>query len=198
MIGTALIVLLQFSPAAGTVLEFERTHLLAQPWRLLTAHWVHINWLHALLNGAAWCVVARLFSTALSAPRHALVVLVASVAVSAGLALFYPKITWYRGFSGVLHALFLAGAMSWSARSLLDGPRRLDRLWMPAVLLGGGWLKVVIEQPGHDTIPYAEWLGAATVPQAHLIGAICGSLLGLLFATVDAARRNRPNRPAAA
>jgi membrane associated rhomboid family serine protease len=65
-------------------------------------------------------------------------------------------------------------------------PRDWRRLWLPAALFFGGWIKVAFEQPGGARTPYAEWLGAGTVPQAHLIGAICGTLLGLLFAALDA------------
>jgi membrane associated rhomboid family serine protease len=45
-------------------------------------------------------------------------------------------------------------------------------------LFAGGWIKVIVEQPGDASTPYANWLGAGVVPQAHLAGAITGTLLG--------------------
>jgi hypothetical protein len=36
--------------------------------------------------------------------------------------------------------------------------------------------------------PFAEWLAAPTVPQAHLLGAIFGTALGLLFAATQPRR----------
>jgi membrane associated rhomboid family serine protease len=59
-------------------------------------------------------------------------------------------------------------------------------LWLPSALFFGGWIKVVLEQPGGAATPYAEWLGAGVVAQAHLFGAACGTVLGLLFAISDA------------
>jgi hypothetical protein len=64
---------------------------------------------------------------------------------------------------------------------------------MPASLLAGGVVKVLLEQPALGTTVQAEWLGAAVVPQAHLVGAVCGGLLGVLFATANA-RAERQHR----
>ena len=92
-------------------------------------------------------------------------------------------IEWYRGLSGALHGLFFAGAAKWL---LAERPRSLRRLWMPALLFLGGWMKVVLEQPVNGALPHADWLGAAVVPQAHLAGAACGTVLGALFAATKA------------
>jgi hypothetical protein len=56
---------------------------------------------------------------------------------------------------------------------------------MPAALLAGGWIKVIVEQPGGSATPHADWLGVAVVPQAHLAGALAGSVLGVLFAATQ-------------
>ena len=61
LVGAALIVLLQQIDSAGAALEYRRALLAAQPWRVVTAHLVHVNWEHALINAAAWWLVARLF-----------------------------------------------------------------------------------------------------------------------------------------
>jgi rhomboid family GlyGly-CTERM serine protease len=178
----AAMVLLQALPL-GDLLEYRRPLLGAEPWRVLTAHLVHVNWPHALVNAAALVVVARLFAPDLGIARQQLVLAVSAVAISVGLALAYPGIAWYRGLSGVLHALFFAGSATWlmTARS-----RTWRRLWLPAALFFGGWIKVALEQPPGGQTPYAEWLGANVVPQAHLVGAICGTLFGLVFAALDA------------
>jgi len=145
--GALILVLLQgvasALPQLGAVLEYQLAALGAQPWRLLTGHWVHINWVHALINAAAWFIVARLFGQELTPARQVLVVLGAGVAISAGLALVYPQIDWYRGFSGVLHALFFAGATAWLTRTLtVRESRNLGALWLPGALALGGWVKV--------------------------------------------------------
>ena len=187
LMGALLLVLLQAAGSLsvlGESLEYRRAALYVQPWRALTGHWVHINWPHALINAAAWVIVARLFATELASPRQQWVVVAsASVGISVGLALAYPQIEWYRGFSGVLHALFFAGATIWLARAMAHpASRTLGALWLPGALVLGGWLKVLLEQPAAGVTPYAGWLDAATVPQAHLLGAACGTVIGLLFA----------------
>jgi rhomboid family GlyGly-CTERM serine protease len=170
-------------PGFAEALEYRRAALGAQPWRLLTAHWVHINWTHVLINAAAWFMVARLFSFELTPGRQMLVLLLAGVAISAALAAGYPKIEWYRGFSGELHALFFAGASAWLLKTLVGSETRtLRAIWLPGALVLGGWIKVVLEQPSEGVTPYAAWLGATTVPQAHLVGALCGTAFGVAVA----------------
>lgn len=178
--AAGLVLGLQAMPAAGSLLEYQRTLLAGEPWRLLTAHLVHINWTHALANAVAWVVLAQLFAAQINARRHWLTIAVAAAAVSGGLAAFYPAIEWYRGASGVLHALFFAGATAALLGALLSQPWRVPAL--PLALLAGGWAKVAIELPHGAITPYATWLGATTVPQAHLLGAIAGTALGLHFA----------------
>ena len=182
-IGLAIALLALHALAPGDALEYQRGALARQPWRVLTGHLVHINWPHALINAAALWIVARLYAPDLSATRQAIALAASALAISASLAWLHPDIEWYRGLSGSLHGLFFAGAVTWL---LAERPRSLQRLWMPVALLAGGWVKVVLEQPGADALPYAGWLGAAVVPQAHLAGAACGTALGALFAASQA------------
>lgn len=185
----AAMVLLLHASGLGDAFEYRRAVLASEPWRLLTGHFVHINWPHALINAAALVIVARLFAPDLSAPRQWAVLASAGVVIGLGLAALAPGILWYRGLSGVLHALFFAGAAKWlfSVRS-----RTVRDLWLPAALFAGGWIKVALEQPAGGALPYADWLGAAVVPQAHLLGAAWGSVSGLLLALTD--RRNAQQR----
>lgn len=176
----ALILLLQSVPALAPLLEYRRSVVLAEPWRLLTAHLVHVNWTHALVNAGAWLLLARLLAPVLDVRRQLLSLLVGAVFISLALALWHPSIQWYRGASGALHALFFAGATAACCRPLFVRRPRSARV--PLALLAGGWIKVALEQPVGSATPYAEWLASATVPQAHLLGAIAGTLLGLLLA----------------
>jgi rhomboid family GlyGly-CTERM serine protease len=189
--AAALVLVLQAVPAAGSMLEYRRGLLAGEPWRLLTAHFVHINWTHALANAVAWLVLAQLFAAQINARRHWLTIAVAAATVSGALAAFYPAIEWYRGASGVLHALFFAGATAMLLGALLRPPPRA--LALPLALLAGGWAKVALELPHGAFTPYAAWLGATTVPQAHLLGAIAGTAVGLCFAfSGPAPRATRP------
>jgi rhomboid family GlyGly-CTERM serine protease len=178
--GAVLLLLLQAMPGVLSTLEYRRAVLAAEPWRLLTAHIVHINWTHAAVNAGAWLVLARLFEPRLDAKRQLLSLLFGAAVISLSLAAFYPSIAWYRGASGALHALFFAGACA----SLVAALRRRSpaAVLLPLALLAGGWIKVALEMPRSAATPYAGWLAAATVPQAHLFGAIAGTALGLLLA----------------
>lgn len=180
-IGLLILVLQAFPGIAA--LEYRNTTPATEPWRWLTAHFVHVNWQHALINAVALWVVARLFALDLTPSRQLGALFTAALAISACLALIYPTIAWYRGLSGALHGLYFAGSALWLIKAK---PRRFQQLWLPSALFFGGWIKVALEQPGGATTPYAEWLGAGVVPQAHLVGAACGTLLGLLFAISDA------------
>jgi rhomboid family GlyGly-CTERM serine protease len=182
-LGLALALLVLHALGVGETLEYRRALLAREPWRVLTGHLVHISWPHALVNAAALWVVARLYADDLGARRQVLALAASALAISAALAGLYPVIEWYRGLSGALHGLFFAGAATWL---LSERPRTASRLWMPATLVVGGWVKVALEQPGGASTPHAEWLGAAVVPQAHFVGALCGTALGALFAATKA------------
>lgn len=191
--GAMLLVLLQMLTVgnapllAAGALEYRAATAFAEPWRLITSHLVHINWPHALINAAAWWVVARLFAPELPPWRQLAVLGVAALAIGLGLAALHPTIVWYRGFSGVLHALFFAGGVQWLLVAL-RGPRSLGALWLPVVLVLGGALKVALEQPAGSTTPYADWLGAGTVPQAHLLGAVAGAAFGITWGVATTPR----------
>jgi rhomboid family GlyGly-CTERM serine protease len=181
-LGVALILLVLHALAPGEALEYRRSALASEPWRALTGHLVHVSWPHALVNAAALWVVARLYAVDLDARRQLAALALSALAVSAALAWAHPSIAWYRGLSGALHGLFFAGATKWL---FAERPRRWQRLWMPAALFAGGWIKVIVEQPDGSATSHADWLGAAVVPQAHLAGALCGSVLGVLFAATQ-------------
>jgi rhomboid family GlyGly-CTERM serine protease len=185
-------VLVTWWPPLGQALEYRRALLAAQPWRVLSGHLVHLSWPHVSINAAAWFIVARLFAPELPPRSQLFVALAAGFAISTGLGVLYPDVDWYRGFSGVLHAVYFAGATAWLVNTLRQPRlRTARRLVLPAALVAGGWVKVLVEHQAGGGLPYAEWLGAATVPQAHLLGAACGSLFGALLA------RARPSDAAA-
>lgn len=187
-LAVAAVLLLLHASGLGETLEYRRALLASEPWRLFTGHLVHINWPHALINAAALVIVARLFAPDLSAPRQALVLVSAALLIGLGLGSFAPQVHWYRGLSGALHGLFFAGATLWLVTAR---PRTVSALWLPAALFVGGWIKVALEQPAGEALPYAGWLGAAVVPQAHLIGAAWGTAAGLALALTKARQREQ-------
>ncbi|HEX7155577.1 MAG TPA: rhombosortase [Burkholderiaceae bacterium] len=202
--GAALVLALQ-AAGAGGALEYRRSLVWQEPWRLLGAHLVHVNARHAFVNAAAWFVVARVFAPEMGVRRQLLIAGVGAAAISAALWAGYPEIEWYRGLSGVLHALFLAGATLWLARAWRrpDRPpaaapapvagspvRHLRRAAVPAALFAGAWLKIVLEQRAPGSIVSGGWLGLDVVTPAHLVGGVVGTAWG-----IAAALRRRGGRP---
>ena len=162
-----------FVPAE--LLEYRRTLAFSEPWRLFTGHFVHLSFLHALLNGVALLLLDRLFADRLK-PRDLFGMLaIAPVIISIAFWLVLPELQWYRGLSGVLHAIFFAGCVAWIGQN--SGRAR----WLPVAALIGGTAKVLLEQPWDASFPVHELLRVAVVPQSHLIGAVVGTAVGLLL-----------------
>jgi rhomboid family GlyGly-CTERM serine protease len=170
--------------AWGPALEYRRSLLLAEPWRLLTGHFVHLSMVHALLNCVALMLLGRLFTDRLRGPELFAVLGGAPLAISLVFWLALPELIWYRGLSGTLHAVYFAGCVVWIATS--SGRGR----WFAIAALALGATKVLLEQPWDASFPYRDWLSAAVVPQAHLIGAIAGTAAGLGFAAARAKRES--------
>ena len=130
----------------------------------------------------ALLLLDRLFADRLG-PRGLFGILaVAPVLISLGFWFALPELQWYRGLSGVLHAVYFAGCVLWIAGA--TGRAR----WLPIAALVGGTLKVLLEQPWDGSFPVHEVLRVAVVPQAHLIGAIVGTAAGLLLRARRAAK----------
>lgn len=161
----------------GEALEYRRALLGAQPWRLITGHFAHLSLLHAVVNCVALLLLTELFADRLQALEQWAVLLGAPIAISLVFWIAMPQLAWYRGLSGVLHALYFTGCIVWLRTS--HGRAR----WLPLAALAGGAIKVVLEQPWDASFPWEDWLGAPVVPQAHLIGALVGSAAGLWLAT---------------
>jgi rhomboid family GlyGly-CTERM serine protease len=156
-------------------LEYRRSLFAAQPWRLFTGHFVHLSFLHALLNCVALLLLGRLFADRLRASEFFAILAVAPVLISILFYLLLPELRWYRGLSDVLHALYFAGCVVWIATT--SGRAR----WLPLAALVGGTLKVLLEQPWDARFPVHPMLHIAVVPQAHLLGAIVGTAAGLFL-----------------
>lgn len=186
-VGLPLVVLIILAVeilGLGTALEYRRHLLLSEPWRLLTGHFAHLSLLHAMLNGVALLLLGRLFAERLRNAELWATLAGAPVLISLVFWAAMPELGWYRGLSGALHALYFAGCVVWVRLS------RGRARWLPMAALVGGLIKVLLEQPWDASFPIHAWLGAAVVPQAHLIGAVIGAAAGLCLA----ARRTIPGQ----
>ena len=137
-------------------------------WRLLTAHFVHLDVEHAVLNGLGVVLMWALFARDYSPLRWVAIYLGAALSVSAGLWFLNPELSWYVGASGALHGVMTAGTVAHLRRRDLDG-------WILAVFIVA---KLSYEQLA-GALPFAGSIN--TIVDAHLYGAIGGLVIALLL-----------------
>jgi rhomboid family GlyGly-CTERM serine protease len=169
------IALLGLGDSVNMLLRYDRGAIAAGGWwRLLTAHIVHLDAHHLVLNELGLVLVWSLFARDFDAVEWCLIVLVGALSISCGLWWLSPGVTWYVGASGVLHTAMAAGA----ARHLAE--RAWDR-WILFLGLAG---KLIWEQSGGQTAPLI-------VVDAHLYGAVSGFLVGAALSWRIAIIRHR-------
>lgn len=162
-IGAGLLTLTAGGEGARELLRYERAGLArGQWWRAVTAHLVHLDLRHALLNCGGLVLVWALFAPDYSPRRWLIVVLAAAAAIDAGLWFGDSTVQWYVGSSGVLHGAMAAGALAHLRRGEREG-------WALAALLAA---KLIYEHLA-GALPFS---GAdPVVVDAHLYGVLGGA-----------------------
>lgn len=165
-------------------LRYDRAAILhGQWWRIISGNIVHLGWPHLLLNLVGLILVWLLFRQTLTTRSWILVTLVSAAAVSCGLLLFDPHLEWYVGLSGVLHGLFAAGLVA----ALYAGNR--GDWWLLALFIAKiTWEQTVGSMPGS-----AEIAGGNVIVDAHLYGAIGGTVA--VLSIILTKKRRRPRTP---
>jgi rhomboid family GlyGly-CTERM serine protease len=163
--GCATLLLPELAGDAGReALRYDRTALAAgQWWRLLTAHFVHLDFDHAALNSLGLVLMWALFARDYR-PLHWLAILIGSIAaIDAGLWLRDSTVSWYVGSSGALHGIMAAGTLAHLRRHDLDG-------WILAAFVVA---KLAYEQSA-GALPFTD-SHAGVVVDAHLFGTFAGA-----------------------
>ena len=154
---------------AQLALRYDRDALAAgQWWRLLTGHFIHLGYEHAVLDVAGLALMWALFARDYPARGWLLIIGLSIVGIDAGLWLLSSTTQWYVGSSGVLHGVLAAGTYAHLRRREADG-------WILALLLIG---KLVYEQT-LGALPLTS--GGAVIVAAHLYGAVAGAVAALLL-----------------
>lgn len=178
-LATALVALATLSAAGTEMLAYRRSTGFGQPWRWLSAHFVHLGWRHTLMNAAALGLLAALVGR-LASPRYwGAIYIVGSLVISLALWLFEPGLERYVGASGVLHAIAAAGGV------LLFTSQKLEGL----LLSGGVAAKIIWELLAGANSATASWIGGNIIFEAHVAGALFGFASG--FGLVWLRRRRK-------
>jgi rhomboid family GlyGly-CTERM serine protease len=168
----AALLLLDLTGEHGRILlRYDRAALAGgEAWRLLTAHVVHLDLRHALLNGCGLVLMWALFARDYTGRQWLLVVLGAVVAIDAGLWLLDSTVQWYVGSSGALHGIMAAGVLAHLRRREAYG-------WILAGFLAAklSWEHWVGPSP---------LAGGVVVVDAHLYGVIGGAAVAAFLKPV--------------
>ena len=148
-------------------------------WLLLSGHVVHFNWAHWVLNMTGLGIVAFFFSPHASIRQWLSVILVSMLIISVAIVFWVPDIRTYVGLSGVLHGLFLYGAL----REIRFYP--VSGYVLLAVLVAKlAWEFFNGALPGSE-----EMTGGRVLTESHLFGAIGGVLVWSFETILHLARR---------
>ncbi|WP_339899506.1 rhombosortase [uncultured Gilvimarinus sp.] len=156
------------------LLQYQRSAIDQwQVWRLFSAHLVHLNLVHGLLNLAGlWLII---FWVGAERRRASWLLAGALIALSISLALYLWQlnISYYVGLSGVLHGLLVFGLAPLCAQNLPAG-------WAGIIAIS---IKLCYEQiiPGGNSATEVLIAGPV-VSIAHIYGAVSGALLAFVWA----------------
>ena len=159
---------------------YWRESLLGEFWRLWTAHWVHVSWVHYLLNILAFICLPFIF------PRVTIwhfiaILLILPPLISLSFYFFLPNIEAYAGLSGVLHGAYVAVA----CLHLLYRRERSFATLVLVLILG----KLIWENT-IGNIGTAQLIGSPVLVEAHLLGVIWGVVIALLYILVSYVRES--------
>ncbi len=175
LILLSLDAVLGLGDSVGQLLRYDRSAIAAGGWwRLLTAHIVHLDAHHLILNELGLVLMWSLFAQDYDPVEWCAIGLVGALAISSGLWWLSPRVSWYVGASGVLHAVMAAGAVKHLA----------TRAWDRWILILGLSAKLGWEQWGGSSAPLI-------VVDAHLYGALSGFIMGAALSLRIAIIQNR-------
>lgn len=153
------------------VFIYWQASLLHEFWRLWTGHWVHVGWIHYLLNMLAFACLPFIFPRVKIWHFVALLFLL-PVFISLSFYYFFPDIEAYAGLSGVLHGAYVTVAC---VHLLYKKERHFAALVLLLILAKLFWENTI------GSVGTAELIGSPVLVEAHLLGVIGGVLIALIY-----------------
>jgi len=168
-----------FEQQSITLLVYQRDAIAnGEFWRLFTGHFFHTNGYHLLLNLSALALLWALHGHFYTIKNYALLFIFSAITCSLGLYYFSPELKQYVGLSGVLHGIFVWGAIM----DIKQGDKTGYLLFI------GVFLKIIHEQIYGASADVAKLIGANVAVDAHLWGAIGGLLFAAMYLFYNKAR----------
>ena len=140
-------------------------------WRLVTGHLLHTNGFHLLLNLAALLMLWALHGRFYHIKNYCALFLFCALTTSIGIYYFNSSLIQYVGLSGVLHGIFVFGA-------LMDIKAKDKTGYL---LFIGVWLKIAHEQMYGASTDVSDLIEASVAVDAHLWGAVGGLLFSISY-----------------
>lgn len=163
-------------------LQWRRSDLSAgEWWRLVTGHFVHLDFRHALLNATGLVLVWALYARAWKPVQWLVVIVITLATIDLGLWFFVPALSWYVGASGLLHGL-IAGGLAAQWRGQWRGERGI------AIVVGLLLAAKLVVEHLHGALPFTDGQ-QHVVLESHAFGALGGLCAGVALAL--APRRKR-------
>lgn len=173
-----------------TILVFQQYHLFVfdrlsydpafirsgEVWRLISCHFLHLNWNHVWLNLAGYAIITYSFRDELPASMELWTLFVCGLGTSIGLYFFDPAMYSYVGLSGALHGFLLAHLI----RTLRNSPI-FSSLFIIGIVAKLAWE----HSPYADTSATAKMIGGFVAVNAHLSGGVTGVALGIILFVLE-------------
>lgn len=181
----ALCLLLSVMQSWGIgIFQFDRAAIIhGEYWRVLTAHFIHLNNVHLLLNMLGLILVLMLFDGLLTVGQWLAAIIISALMISVLIFLCLPWVEGYVGLSGVIHTLYVVGTIQ-----LLKQPK--DR-YFGVVLALLVTLKLLTENLGQGISLTANLIGGHVLVQSHLFGALVGVFVAQILSLL---RHNPPEK----
>ncbi len=170
----------------GEHLKYQQEWVLAgELWRMLTAHFVHTNWMHTALNIGTACMVVRVLTPARSLAAIGIQAVIMAMGISFMSVTLLSGTDWFVGLSSVIHAYI---ARELIKRSVINKDGVLASALM--LLLA----KIAAEQTGYAGEATAKLIESPVFYDGHLFGVTVGISMGLLSVVNHYAQINTQTR----
>lgn len=160
-----------FMPETSSLLQYRHDFdLSGEVWRLVTAHFVHLDWPHFLFNLVGLWLLWLLVGNAFTLDQWLLLIVLLSVSITIALKIGSPEIAWYVGLSGLLYGMLTIGLVV-----KIDSPKSPPALLFTLVLL-----KVLFDSFS-GPLTLMDLASHRVVAEAHAYGMASGVSFGLLW-----------------